>query len=130
MPVRSLDRDGRPADAHSLREGSKAFQQLAQEAADLGTAVDILGTGMSAVNVPLLSTIARISGGSLTLHAGARLAKFPRACRFIQLDLFLVLYVHDSTKSGQRMSIKFATAILVSVTTSKTVFCKGHAMVC
>ncbi|EIE27195.1 hypothetical protein COCSUDRAFT_55218 [Coccomyxa subellipsoidea C-169] len=70
VPVRSLDRDDRAADAHSLREGAKAFQRLAQAAADLGAAVDILGTGMSAVNVPLLSTVARASGGSLTLHAG------------------------------------------------------------
>ena len=70
--MRSLDRDDRAADAHSLREGAKAFQRLAQAAADLGAAVDILGTGMSAVNVPLLSTVARASGGSLTLHAGER----------------------------------------------------------
>lgn len=69
--MRSLDSDRQVGDTHSLRESQKAFQRLAQQAADLGAAVDILGTGMSAVNVPLLSTLARTSGGSLTLHAGA-----------------------------------------------------------
>lgn len=69
--MRSLDSDRQVGDAHSLRESHKAFQRLAQAAADLGAAVDILGTGMSAVNVPLLSALARPSGGSLTLHAGA-----------------------------------------------------------
>lgn len=69
--MRSLDSDWQVGDAHSLRESQKSFQRLEQAAADLGAAVDILGTGMSAVNVPLLSTLARASGGSLTLHAGA-----------------------------------------------------------
>lgn len=70
MSVWALDNDRRSGDAHALRESTKAFEQLACAAAGLGVAVDVLGTGMSAVNVPLLSSLARASGGSLTLHAG------------------------------------------------------------
>lgn len=68
--MRTLDNDKRAADAYAASQGAKAFGQLAKSAANLGVAVDIMATALSAVNVPQLSEVARTSGGAFMLHTG------------------------------------------------------------
>ena len=69
VPVHALE--SQAADAHAHGGAVQAMSDLAAAAARLGVAVDVLAAGGRAVNAPLLGTLTRQTGGSLTLHAGA-----------------------------------------------------------
>ena len=51
-----------------FREATGFYQELVAEAQRSGTAIDVMGGGSRAINVPLLAPVAQLTGGALVLH--------------------------------------------------------------
>lgn len=68
VPLSNLDSRQGPEDPQASKGAAQFFQEMAQQAAQAGVAVDVMAVGQAAVNVPLLSALTHKTGGRFMTH--------------------------------------------------------------